>query len=603
MYRNDGDSLHQGHPVFTDVSIIAGIKEDGYGLGIVVSDFNGDNYPDIYVANDFISNDILWLNNQDGSFTNCISQSLNHQSYSSMGVDAADINNDALSDIVTLDMLPELNSRRKTSVSFINNERYLAEREMGYEPSFVRNMLQLNMGYRLTEGKHIPYFSEIGQLSGIDATDWSWSVLLADFNCDGWKDMHITNGIGRDFIHGDFLEFSSDIFRSALSREEQEQKIRQKISMQKPVELPNYLFLNNKGLIFSDQSAAGGINKKAISNGAASVDLDNDGDLDLVVNNINSEAFVFLNNTFDQRKESKSHSLRIQLKNKVGQNQHAFGAKLFLYTGELIQMLEQNPVRGYFSSIDQRLIFGLGENIYADSLRIIWPDGRTEMMRHIKADTLLTVFSEQATFDPEPKISTPSFLFKDITGEAGLSYKHTEVPFNDFAYQRLLSQKYSQQGPYITSGDINGNGQTDFFIGGGARFSGQIFRQLSSGSFEKSNLTDSLKLPEDADCLFFDADIDGDQDLLVTYGDIQFAGLKGFHSPKLFLNDGKGLFTFKADAIPDTVATIAGTVSTGDFDGDGDPDVFLGGRVSPKYPQAARSFILENNKGKFRDIT
>lgn len=603
LFRNDGDSLQKGHPVFTDVSLQAGIKEDGYGLGIVVSDFNGDNYPDIYVANDFVSNDILWLNNQDGSFTNCISQSVNHQSYSSMGVDAADINNDTLADIVTLDMLPELNTRRKTSVSFMHNERYLAEREMGYEPAFVRNMLQLNMGLRLMGDKRIPYFSEIGQLSGIDATDWSWSVLLADFNCDGWKDMHITNGIGRDFIHGDFLEFSSSIFSSNLSREEQERKIRQKISGQKPVELPNYLFLNNKGLIFSDHSAAGGINKKAISNGAASVDLDNDGDLDLVVNNINSEAFVFLNNTFDNRKESKTHSLRIQLKNAVSQNQSAFGAKLFLYSGGLVQMLEQNPVRGYFSSVDQRLFFGLGENIYADSLRVIWPDGKTTVMHHIKADTLLTLFAEQANFEPEPKISMPPFLFQDITGESGISYKHTEVPYNDFAYQRLLPQKYSQQGPYIATGDINGDKRTDFFIGGGARFTGQIFKQLSLGSFERSNLTDSLKLPEDADCLFFDADIDGDQDLLVTYGDIQFADIKGFHSPKLFLNDGKGVFIFKADAIPDSVMTIAGSVSSGDFDSDGDPDLFIGGRVSQKYPLAARSFILENNKGKFKDIT
>jgi hypothetical protein len=266
-------------------------------------------------------------------------------------------------------------------------------------------------------------------------------------------------------------------------------------------------------------------------------------------------------------------------------------------------MLEQNPVRGYFSSMDQRLFFGLGENEYADSLRIIWPDGRTAMMRHIKADTLLTLFSEQATFGPEPIISKSPFLFQDITGTSGISYKHTEVPYNDFAFQRLLPQKYSQQGPYIATGDINGNKRTDFFIGGGARFTGQIFKQLSSGSFEASNLIDSFKLPEDADCLFFDADLDGDQDLLVSYGDIQFAGLKGFHSPKLFLNDGKGLFTFKEDAIPDSVVTIAGTVSTGDLDGDGDPDLFIGGRVSRNYPLPARSFILENNKGIFRDVT
>ncbi len=230
LYRNDGDPAHTGHPVFKDVSMQAGIKEDGYGLGVVSGDFNGDGWPDIYVANDFVSNDELWLNNHNGTFSNCIAQSMRHQGYSSMGADAADINNDALPDIVTLDMLPEYNERKKTSLFFMNHDRYEHERAMGYEPEFMRNMLQLNNGNLSHGDTSVPFFSEIGQLAGIQATDWSWSVLLADFNNDGWKDMHVTNGIGRDFINADFLEFSNNIFNSTLTRKEQEEAIRKKLA-------------------------------------------------------------------------------------------------------------------------------------------------------------------------------------------------------------------------------------------------------------------------------------------------------------------------------------------------------------------------------------
>ncbi|RYF84778.1 MAG: VCBS repeat-containing protein, partial [Chitinophagaceae bacterium] len=230
LYRNDSDSLQGGHPVFTDVSMQAGIKDDGYGLGVVISDFNSDGWPDVYVADDFLSNDYLWLNNKNGTFTNTIAKSIRHQSYSSMGVDAADINNDGLADVVTLDMLPETNERKKTSVFFMNYERYQTERMRGYEPEFMRNMLQLNNGNRLRGDTLVPFFSEIGQMAGIAATDWSWSVLLADFNNDGWKDMHVTNGIGRDFINADFVEFSSQVLNTSGEKKEQQAKVRQKLA-------------------------------------------------------------------------------------------------------------------------------------------------------------------------------------------------------------------------------------------------------------------------------------------------------------------------------------------------------------------------------------
>jgi hypothetical protein len=301
LYRNEGDSTKSRHPVFTDVSLSANIKEDGFGLGVVVSDFNNDNWPDIYVANDFVSNDEMWLNNKNGTFTNCVSKALQHQSYSSMGADAADINNDLLPDITTLDMLPEFNNRKKVTSSFMNYERYEGERSLGYEPEFMRNMLHLNNGVYAEGQTAIPFFSEIGQMAGIAATDWSWSVLMADFNNDGWKDIHITNGIGRDFINADFLEYSNTVFNNTVDEKEQRKLIRDKLISLKHINLPNYLYLNNQDYTFSNVSEKAGIDEPSMSNGAAYADLDNDGDLDIVVNNINKEAFVFTNNTISKK--------------------------------------------------------------------------------------------------------------------------------------------------------------------------------------------------------------------------------------------------------------------------------------------------------------
>ena len=602
LYRNEGDSSGAGHPVFSDVTLQANIKEDGYGLGVTVSDFNNDNWPDIYVANDFLSNDELWLNNRNGTFTNCINRSIQHQSYSSMGADAADINNDALADIITLDMLPEYNDRRKTSFFFMNYERYQAERAMGYEPEFMRNMLQLNNGTYPAGDTSMPFFSEIGQLAGIQATDWSWSVLLADFDNDGWKDMHITNGIGRDFINADFLEFSNQVFSGAQSKEEKQASIRKKLAALKHVNLPNYLYINNRDYTFSDASEKAGINDPSMSNGAAYADLDNDGDLDLVINNINKEAFVFINNAIEKNKTSRFHFLSLRLKGD-SLNTHGFGTKIFLYNSDKVQMQEQNPARGLFSSVDQQLLFGLGNDKQVDSLVVIWPDNKKQVITNITADTIMDLSWQNANKNnPVVPGSSPS-LFLDITSASGIAYQHTENSFNDFSVQRLLQQKYSQLGPFITTGDINNDDATDFFIGGAFNFSGKIFTQQKGKPFVAKNLTDSIKMQEDMDCILLDADNDGDADLLVTGGDIQYEENSDNYIPRFYNNDGKGNFNLQPNAIPSDVKTIAGCVSAGDYDGDGDLDLFIGGRVSKNYPMSPRSFILQNNKGVFTDVT
>jgi enediyne biosynthesis protein E4 len=596
LYRNNGYDAQAGHDVFSDISMQAGIKEDGYGLGVVVSDFNNDSWPDIYVANDFISNDALWLNNQQGGFTNCISKAVKHQSYSAMGADAADLNNDALPDIVTLDMAPEYNDRKKKTFFFMNYDRYQAERSNGYQPSFPRNMLQLNIGTK----DSVPLFSETGQLAGISETDWSWSVLLADFNNDGFKDMHITNGIGRDFINGDFLEYSSSVFAGAQTPEQQRKAVRTKLASLAPVTLGNYLYLNNHDNTFSDASAEAGINAPSLSNGAAYADLDNDGDLDIVVNNINQPAFVLINNS--RRVDSLSHFIKIRLQGD-SLNTRGFGTKIKLYAKGGLQWQEQNPVRGYFSSVDPDIIFGIGRHRSIDSIVVTWPDNRQQVLRTIAADTTLVVQWKQSALQASPLAIAALPLLEDLTAAAGFSFVHHDNLFNDFNTQRLLPQKFSQMGPFLSTADMNGDGITDFFIGNGFNFSGKLVTQNRQGVFASRNITDSIKMEEDMATVFFDADGDGDQDLLVTSGDVLYEADAAWYRPRLYINDGIGNFSLDALAIPAGVATIAGCVTAGDYDEDGDLDIFIGGRVSKTYPVSPNSYLLQNNRGVFTDVT
>lgn len=603
LYRNEGPQAN-GLPQFTNVSQAAGITTEGWGLGVAVADINHDGWPDIYCANDFQSNDLLWINNQNGTFTNRIAAGLKHQSANSMGTDIADLNNDGLPEIMTLDMMPDDNLRQKTMFGAPNYDRYELNTTKGYQPQFVRNVLQLNNGP--ATNSNLPTFSDIGQLAGIYATDWSWSALLADFDNDGFRDVFITNGYPKDITDLDFAVYQSGQQEFTLNNNEgpDPRAVAAKINGLQGVQKPNFLYRNTGRLIFDDVSEKWGINLPSYSNGAAYADLDNDGDLDLVVNNINDQAFLFRNTVNELKTASSNHYLRLHLTGPPGNN-GGFGAKIEIRYGGKKQFIEHSPYRGYVSTVEPTLHFGLGPVKQVDQVRVTWPDGKISAFTNVPANQLVTVNYRQATPAKKPLNKPVTPLFEEYTAASGIQYVHQENAYVDFKNQVLLPQQYSRLGPGMATGDVDGNGLDDVFIGGALGKIGQLMRQTAPGKFAAKPLvtTSLFKREEDTGALFFDADGDQDLDLYVVSGGNEFPENSEFYQDRLYRNDGRGNFALHPAALPTTRAS-GSCVTAADFDADGDLDLFVGGRVRPRqYPLPAPSYLLRNDKGIFTEVT
>lgn len=607
LFRNDGTDSLTHLPRFTDVSAAAGILTDGWGLGLIVKDINGDGWQDIYVANDFQSNDQLYINNQNGTFSDKISTYLKHQCHNAMGVDIADINNDALEDICVVDMLPDDNLRQKTMFGSVQNDRYNEALRMGYEPQFVRNMLQLNNGP--VPGCDTPTvsFSDIGYLAGVEATDWSWSALFADFDLDGNKDLLITNGYVKDITDLDFVTFRNELsmFGSSSSKME---RMRKKAAEMGSVKKPNFIFHNNGQLSFSNIAPEWGLTENSFTNGAAYADLDNDGDLDLVMNNLNDEAFVYRNNTRNEKGTKQANCLIISLRGEKD-NLLGFGAKVSVWSKGRRQYSEHCTQRGYLSNMDSRLFFGLGQDAQVDSMEIIWVSGKRQVLLNPIINQPLVVREADAKLHYNLPNNTVVPLLTDITATLNLQeIGQVENDYLDFNYQFTVPHRYSQQGPALAVADLNGDGSEDIYIGGASRQSGQLLFQTSTG-FTHRVLTDSAakKLGEETGVLLFDADGDGDNDLYCVAGGNEF-GDSASYQDLFFLNDGKGNFSPNPAALPNTTAS-GGSIAGADIDLDGDLDLFVTGRIKPnQYPLGAPCYFLRNDTDprtrvvKFTDI-
>ncbi|RYU97120.1 VCBS repeat-containing protein [Emticicia agri] len=586
------DKGKNGEPVFKDITKQAGLLSSAlsYGLGIAIADYNNDGWQDMYVSNDYTIPDFLYINNKKGGFTNQISEGIGHFSHFSMGSDAADINNDALTDIFTLDMLPEDNRRQKLLMAPDNYEKFDFNLKVGFGHQYMRNMLQLNQGVLNTNSAtKYPQFSEIGQLSGISNTDWSWSALFADYDNDGWKDLYITNGYLRDYTNMDFLKYMSDYIQNNQANI-QRQNVLDLVMKIPSSNLTNYMYKNGQNLQFSNVVNSWGMSHNANSNGAAYSDLDNDGDLDLVINNINQPAFIYQN---DADKHLKNHYLKLKL-NGEGMNKVGVGAKVSLYKDGKVQYLEQMPTRGYQSSVSPVLHFGLGSQSAIDSIRIVWLSGKQQLLTKVAADKLLIVEEKDAKVASQP-IQSVQPLLKETN--AGIKYIAAGDAINDFKRQTLLINPLSFSSPCMAKADINSDGLEDIFVGGGSGQAGTLFIQAKGGNFsaKAQPALETDKKCEDTDALFFDANGDTFTDLYVCSGG--YGSLMpddALLQDRLYLNDGKGNFTRVANALPPMLVSKS-CVRVADINQDGKPDLFVGGRVIPgRYPETPQSYILIN---------
>ena len=589
LYRNDG-----GH--FTDVSEAAGIYggAEGFGLGVVVSDVNQDGCPDIYVANDFQENDFLYINQCNGKFLESIARLTGHTSRFSMGVDAADFNNDLRPDLISLDMLPDQEAILKSSASSESFNLSLLRLKAGYHPQFVHNALQLNRGGGL--------FSEIGFLAGVASTDWSWSPLFADLDNDGWKDLFITNGVFRRPNDLDYITaVGSPANQASLARGIGAGNM---ALIQKMPQVPakKFAFRNNANLTFTNMAAAWGLDQPGFSNGAAYVDLNNSGALDLVVNNVNAVASIYRNHAKEQ---NHNHSLTVTLKG-TGGNTAGIGATVVVKSGGQAQMVEAMPTRGFESSVDPRLHFGLGAATRVDSLVVIWPDRRFQTLTGVAADSRLVLSQRDAAGHYGTRAASTPGLFTDVTKELGIDYRHQENSFVDFDREPLMPRLVSREGPALAIADVNGDGLDDIYVGGAKWQPGKLFLQQRDGRFRASAQPDIIadSLSEDVDATFIDAKGDGHPDLIVASAGNEFWEQAEPLRQRMYRNDGHGRFTRDTTGFP-AIFENAACVVPGDFDGDGRIDLFIGGRVvSRTYGVSPRSYLLRNvGGGRFVDVT
>lgn len=587
LYRNDN-----GH--FTDVTDAAGITSNvlTFGLGLAISDINNDGWPDVFVSNDFSEPDYLFINNRNGKFTEQISKCMDETSLFSMGSDAADFNNDGFIDLMTLDMLAEDNKTQKMHSGSENFDKFQYLFSHGFYYQYSRNMLQKNNG----DGT----FSEIGQLSGVSNTDWSWSALFGDYDNDGNKDLFVSNGYVKDHTNMDFIIYSMNRLERVMNKKTVD-PIPEYIKKMPTLQIANYIFKNNGDETFTKKTSDWGMEQLGVSAGAAYADLDNDGDPDLVISTANDYARIYRNNAEAQ---VKNNYLRIKLKGSAA-NERGIGSKVKVFCKKQQYYQEQSPVRGFQSSSDPVLNFGVGKNNLIDSVLIIWPNDSFQKIINVKPNQTLTInitdAKEKWVYDTVVN-SKQSLLLQTGLPEV----IHSENAFNDFTLQRLLPNYLSRQGPCIEVADINKDGLEDFFIGGAKDQASQIFLQNVNGTFtlkpQASLLNDAKS--EDVAAIFFDADNDGDKDLYVASGGYEFNENDSAFQDRLYINDGKGNFSRKENALPRMLASKA-CVKAADIDNDGDMDLFVGGRVVPgKYPTAPRSYILINDgKGIFTDAT